>query len=60
MKFRDTDTQIVVRGRVVVTIDNGNEARRAARKVIGKVPGTRKIADKRRKPPKHRKPLKEE
>lgn len=33
---------------------NANEARRRARKVIGKVPGVRVIPDKRGKPPKHK------
>ena len=38
--------------------DKGNEARRIARERIGRPPGTRRIEDKRRKSPKHRKPLK--
>lgn len=41
-------------------IDIGKMARRAARLNAAKPPATRKIADKRRKPPKHRKPLREE
>lgn len=41
-------------------IDVGKEARRVARERIGKVPGTRKIEDKRRKPAKHKKPLRED
>jgi len=41
-------------------LDVGKEARRVARKVIGRPPGTRRIEDKRQKPPKHRKPLREE
>lgn len=41
-------------------IDIGKEARRAARKSGLKPGATRKIEDKRRKPPKHRKPLREE
>lgn len=38
-------------------LDKGKEARRAARKHAQKPQATRKIEDKRRKPPKHRKPL---
>lgn len=41
-------------------LDKGKEARRVARQRIGKVPGVRKIEDKRRKPPKHAKPLRQE
>ena len=41
-------------------LDVGKEARRVARDRIGAPPGTRKIEDKRQKPPKHRKPLKED
>jgi hypothetical protein len=41
-------------------IDAGNEARRAARNKAAKPPATRKIADKRRKPEKHKKPLRGE
>lgn len=41
-------------------IDIGKLAREAARNNAPKPPATRKIADKRRKPPKHRKPLREE
>ncbi len=37
--------------------DKGTEARRAAREQAAKAPATRKIGDKRNKPPKHRKPL---
>lgn len=40
--------------------DLAKEVRRVARERIGKVPGVRKIEDKRRKPPKHKKPLREE
>lgn len=41
-------------------IDIGRIAREAARKYAPKPPATRKIADKRRKPPKHRKPLRDD
>ena len=40
--------------------DVGNEARRVARNKAEKPPATRKIGDKRNKPPKHKKPLQEE
>ena len=42
------------------TIDAGKEARRVARNKAQKPPATRKVADKRRKPTKHSKPLREE
>jgi len=41
-------------------IDLGKEARRVARNQAQKPGATRSIPDKRRKPPKHKKPLKEE
>jgi hypothetical protein len=40
--------------------DIGTEARRVARDKAAPPPSTRKIGDKRDKPPKHKKPLQEE
>jgi hypothetical protein len=40
--------------------DKGTEARRVARNQAQKPPATRKIGDRRRKPPRHKKPLREE
>ena len=37
-----------------------NEARRRARQAVGLPPAERVVANKRRKPPKHKKPLLEE
>lgn len=45
---------------IIVGFDTAKEARRAARKHAAKPPATRKIQDKRKKAPKHRKPLREE
>ena len=45
---------------IVEHIDTGKVARRAARKNAPKAGATRKIEDKRKKAPKHRKPLREE
>ena len=36
------------------------EAKRVAREIVGRPPAERVIANKRRKPPKHKKPLTEE
>jgi hypothetical protein len=41
----------------VILLDKGNEARRVARDKAAPPPATRKIGDKRRKPEKHKKPL---
>ena len=41
-------------------LNKANEARRVARKARPVIGVTKKISDKRRKPPKHRKPLREE
>jgi hypothetical protein len=38
----------------------GREARRIAREIVGIPPPARVVADKRAKPPKHKKPLREE
>jgi hypothetical protein len=38
----------------------GREARRVAREVVGIPPPARVVTDKRNKPPKHKKPLREE
>ena len=43
-----------------VPVDRAKEARRVARKARPVIGVTKKISDKRRKPPKHRKPLREE
>lgn len=40
--------------------DQATEVRRVARQRIGAPPVTRKIGNKRKKPPKHKKPLREE
>jgi hypothetical protein len=42
------------------TFSKGAAARRAARELAGQPPVERIIADKRRKPPKHRKPIRGE
>jgi hypothetical protein len=38
----------------------GREARRVAREIVGNPPPARVVADKRSKPPKHKKPLREQ
>jgi len=45
---------------ILVEHETAKDARRRARESAPKAPGTRKIADKRRKAPKHNKPLREE
>ena len=38
----------------------GREARRIAREIVGSPPPARVVTDKRSKPPKHKKPLRDE
>lgn len=49
-------------GSNVITVyhDNAKDARRRARKAAPKAPAVRKIEDKRKRAPKHRKPLRED
>jgi hypothetical protein len=42
------------------TFQAGREARRVAREVVGTPPPARVVADKRTKPPKHKKPLRQD